>query len=209
MARSMEALGEDYRQTYDKTYNTLIQSEINEFKEIIKIAHGLHSVYTETIGTLMQWYFVTVRPDSKKCTFEEFYSTVHKYIHRKCIKYFYLSFEQKGTSEDELGNGFHAHMIIDGTWRSKAECLRDTKSSFNKIAAENCIQVIPTREPEKIKDKYLLEYESEDNHKIVTKEWDAKWREKECIDELYTNDLPGRSPPIKSGQVEISLVESL
>lgn len=201
MAKTMEELGNDYRESYEKTYNTMINSEINEFEEILKISSLLHEKYIEITGTSThQWYFITIRPDPKKINFEDFYKVVLKYVERKCIKDYYLSFEQKGINEENLGEGFHVHIIADATWRSKKECLRDTQSTFNKCTAANCVDVQPTREPEKIKNDYLLEYKSDDNHKECTKEWDKVWREKLNLLDLYHSNLLERKlSPIKSG----------
>lgn len=169
-------------------YDLSINTQRTEFRSILKIAHQLHEDYTSILHTQTEnWFFITARPNPE-CTWINFYNAVYKFTNRKCIQIYTLSFEQKGTSEETLGTGFHFHMVAKTTHRSKGECLRDTKSSFAKTCAENAIQVNPTRNPNDIIKKYLLEYESEDSHKACTKEWDALWRKKMDLDDLYSND---------------------
>lgn len=183
-----------------------IDIHINEFEKILDIAKRLHNVYMDTLKD--KWYFITIRPDETKCDFQTFYKTVKKFLQRKCFNEFTLSFEQKGITDDELGKGFHCHIVASTTHRSKGECLRDSKSSFRGIAAENCIDVKPTHNPTHIIDGYLTNYESDDNHKIVTKDADYKWRLKYSLKSLYTSveDIEDIFS-IKSRTEKISIIE--
>lgn len=186
----------------DKLKGNILINEIEEFKEILEISKQLHEVYTNVLNMdTNNWYFVTIRPDEKKIILEDFRRKVISYLDRKCMKAYYLSFEQKGTSIETLGSGFHAHILIKSTWRSKGECLRDTLSTFNKMCANNCIEIKTTREPEKIRDNYLLDYKSEDGHKEITKEWDTIWRNENKIDPLYTLENSSvSSSPVETEQ---------
>jgi len=138
------------------------------------------------------YYMLTIRPDDKNVTFNTFRHVVKQYIYDKMVNYTY-SFEQKGTSLEELGKGFHVHII--GTWqaRDKPNILTQTINYFKQFAAANCIQLDICRNPEEVVRKYLTEYISEDEHKITTKEWDTKWREDLGLKHIYTNlSSPGR-----------------
>lgn len=198
-AQNAETFGMNYKEAFHQCYETNLKVHRNEFKEILKIASQLHEDYLEITGkTTKQWYFITIRPDENKITFEEFYNKVMKFTNRKCIVDCSSSFEQKGSNIENIGKGFHVHIIANGTWRSKGECLRDTQSTFISCTAPNCIQVIPTNEPEKIKQNYLIEYKSDDDHKIVTKEMDAQWRLQNNINEIYEGPLPPRASPVSA-----------
>lgn len=202
-AQSMESIGKDYNESYQQNYEMNIKVERNEFKEILKIAAQLHEDYIEITGkSTQQWYFITIRPDEKLINFEEFYNKVMKYTNRSCIIDCSTSFEQKGITDEDIGKGFHVHILANGKWRSKGECLRDTQSTFSSCTAANCIQVIPTKDPIKIKENYLLEYNSDDGHKIITKDSDAKWRSQNNIENIYEGPLPPRakllSAPVSS-----------
>lgn len=140
-----------------------------------------------------QAYFITVRPDCNKVKFIDFYNDVAKFTQRKCFKDFKLSFEQKGTDDKSLGQGFHVHIVAEMTQRSKGEVLRDTQNTFKKYTAPNCIEVLTTRNPQELVDKYLVNYESEDGHKEPTKEWDLLWRQQNLLDSLYVAQVPIKS----------------
>lgn len=194
-------IGGDYKEEFQKNYEMIIKTERTEFKEILKIASVLHEDYCEITGkTTQMWFFITVRPDEKVIDFEEFYDKVMKFTSRNCIAECITSFEQKGTNDEDIGKGFHAHILARGngrSWRSKGECLRDTQSTFKTCTAPNCIQVIPTYEPTKIKQNYLIEYKSDDDHKSLTMESDVRWRLKKNLQHIYEGPLPPRS--VESG----------
>lgn len=165
-------------------YDSVVNAERGEFREILKIAKLLHEDYEEITGrTTTNWYFITIRP-KPEIKFEQFLTYIEKFIKRSCIIDYTLSLEQKSTTGD--GTGFHCHLICNTKHRSKGECLRDTLSTFNKICEPQCIQIDITRDPQKIINAYLIAYESKDNHKINTKEGDAIWRAKYNILPLYS-----------------------
>lgn len=170
----------------DQAYDLAIKNGINEFRETMLIAVELKKVYEEIVEKAHQWYFITIRPDERSIKFPDFYYLVDKFLKRKCIKSFTLTFEQKGVTKDTVGSGFHAHIVCDGTWASRGQCLRDTQSTFSKCTAPNCVQVKTTRNPDDIVEKYLKEYESEDGHKEITKETDKIWRENLRLQDTYT-----------------------
>lgn len=148
-------------------------------------------------------YFITVRPDCTKVSFREFHDKVVTLMDRACFHTYILSFEQKGLEEADLGKGFHVHIIAKMSQRSKTEVLRDIKSSFaawlaHEKIAENCIEVDPCKNPKEHAQRYLVDYQSKDGHKAPTKEWDAKWREREGLQPLYTTESPVGHLPIKS-----------
>lgn len=89
---------------------------------------------------------------------------------------FTLSFEQKGTTTETMGHGYHTHIIATMKQKSKGEVLRDTQSSFQHTTAPNCIDVSLCKNPEEVVQNYLIDYVSNDNHKITTKEYDSIWR---------------------------------
>lgn len=181
----------------DKKANELakistMNAAIDEFREIMKIAKKLHEIYVEETGLeTTNCYFVTIRPNEKLINFNDFKTLVFKYLKRKCIDSWTLSFEQKGNSLETLGQGFHAHIIIwpvNGRWRSQGEILRDTQRTFAKCTSDNNVDIKTTREPQKIIDNYLINYVSNDGHKKLTKQWDMIWRENLGLSSLYNSD---------------------
>lgn len=181
----------------------LIERERAKFRDILSIAQLLHEDYVEVTGSKTNnWYFITVRP-KPGITFQEFYILTYKFVKRAFMLDYKLAFEQK--SSEGNGDGFHFHLVCNTKHRSKGECLRDTVSSFSKVCEANCIEVKITRNPDDIVNKYLLAYESDDGHKIVTKDGDAIWRNKMNLADLYENDLP-RALPLLSSSPETARV---
>ena len=187
-----------------QAYDDVVKREINEFKEILIIARQLHDVYVEeTSLTTSNCYWVTIRPNEKLINFEKFKIMVFKYLNRLCIDKWTMVFEQVGKSLETLGEGFHCHTLIwpkQGRWRSHGEILRDTQSTFAKCTAGNCIEIIPTRNPHDIINKYLVEHTSKDGHKDETTAWDILWREKMGLNLLYESD-PAGDPDLSSSPV--------
>lgn len=127
-------------------------------------------------------FMITIRPECKKINLHTFIKDVNSYLERKMFKHIHIcTYEQKGTNLDTLGNGFHVHIIAETTCRSKGEVLRNTIGTFERYTAANCIQVDVCKNPEDVKQRYLIDYESQDGHKEITKEWDSIWRDKEGI----------------------------
>lgn len=180
-----DAVGNDTPR--DVIGDSIINIQRAEFREILKIARLLHEDYEEAVGQkAVNWYFVTIRP-RPGVTWTEFYQLVGKYVKRAFMLDYTLSFEQK--SEDGTGEGFHVHIVCNTKHRSKYECLRDTVSTFNKVADANCIDVKPTRTPDNIVDNYLIAYESVDGHKAGTRDGDSIWRAQNNLLAIYHNDL--------------------
>lgn len=124
-------------------------------------------------------FMITIRPDETKTNFETFKHDIEEFLNRKMFTYIHAaSFEQKGECEEDLGKGFHVHIVAATTCRSKGEVLRNTTSTFAKYVAPQCIQVDVCQNPDDVVKKYLTDYESQDGHKEKTKAWDAIWREK-------------------------------
>lgn len=189
---------DNWRNEYNKAYNMLIEKEFKQFDEYLKISSELHTRYINLIKPPQnQNYFITIRPDDNKCNFIDFKEKCLNFVNRKCFINYTLTFEQKGTCIDDLGKGFHCHIVAKMKQRSKGEIIRDTLSSWNdwinnKYITENCIEIIPTKNPEALVNNYLIEYKSEDNHKIKTKDWDDIWRSNMSIEKIYSTFLKGR-----------------
>lgn len=177
-------------------YNEIIERERTKFREVLKIAKLLHEDYVEISGnTTSNWYFITIRP-RPDVDWLTFYQTVRKFIARKCMLEYKLSFEQK--NDNGNGEGFHVHLVANTSHRSKGECLRDARSTFGKVAADNCIEVRPTRNPVELFENYCIEYKSKDDHKAGTKEGDKIWRDLLGLCAYYDVENPPPAVLIKS-----------
>lgn len=191
-ARLGEQMGKDYKELYNEWYDRLIERESDEFNEYLRIASMLHGQYLNALPA-KQAYFITIRPDCNNVTFLEFKEKVESFVNRSCFLECTYSFEQKGTTPSELGNGFHVHIVTTSKHRSKGECLRDTLSSWqkwidDKKIVSNCIDVGVTKNPETLIQNYLIDYKSDDDHKMPTKSMDELWRLEQGLVSLYKKE---------------------
>lgn len=188
---------EIYQEAFEKSYAMMVDVERKKFAKILTIASALHNDYMGIASKDPSWYMITIRPDTSKVTFSEFYDKIHTLMERKIWLQYTLSFEQKGTTEETLGDGFHVHIVSETSHRSKGECLRDLLSSFKKwinkgMIQEQCIDVKVSKTPDKIIQDYMIEYKSEDGHKEQTMETDKLWREKHNLQPVYKDHVPKR-----------------
>lgn len=191
-AKTDEQLGYDYKERYDQYYEQFIQNEQTEFDEYLRVSKLLHNQFL-AFNPSRQAYFITIRPNDNKCTFLDFKEKVESFIKRACFTKCTYSFEQKGTSPFNIGSGFHVHIVTQSTHRSKGECLRDTLSSWkqwieSEKIASNCIDVAVTKNAENLVQNYLIDYKSDDEHKIATKSIDELWRLNEGLQPLYKKE---------------------
>jgi len=141
-------------------------------------------------------YFITVRPDPKlNISFEAFKERCIHFVSRSIIAHYRLSFEQKGTNEESLGDGFHAHMIVNTVdyVRSKGELLRYAQTSFRSMCEPQSVQVDRLAKQTDLDNvnNYLTTYVSKDDHKEPTMEWDTLWRARLGIERFYESlDCP-------------------
>lgn len=187
-----------YHETFTKSYELVVNTERQRFKSILEIAAVLHQDYMGVSTKEPAWYLITIRPDCRKVTFNDFYDMIERLMKRKFWLKWTLSFEQKGTTEETMGEGFHVHIVSETTHRSKGEVIRDLLSSFRKWInkewiKEQCIDVRLAKRPDEIIDKYLINYESEDGHKEKTFETDKLWRDALKLESTYEDQIPRRS----------------
>lgn len=181
-ASNMQEEDELREMVYQSTYVNQMAKEKRGFIKDLTIAKELNQLYFTVMSPGDNGFHITIRPD-KSCKWSTFKLQVMKLVARKCFKAYYFQFEQKGVTEETLGEGFHVHIACKLTQRSKGEVLRDVKSSFKNLLFTNQIkdggiQVDTSKNVSQIVEKYLKNYESKDGHKIITKEWDDKWRTK-------------------------------
>lgn len=173
---------------------TLMTSEMATARRNMMLGVQLMSMYKEVCDELGvnpkgHHYFITIRPDDTKVTWPEFFAAMLRLVSRKCFLSYAMTFEQKGLTMDTLGAGFHTHIVARCTQRSKGEVLRDLFSSVKHFTAYQCVDVAVCKNPDVHIQRYMIDYESTDGHKMITKEWDSLWREKHEIDPIYRGGL--------------------
>lgn len=188
------------------------------WREQVHFTNARKKVLEESgVESATQTFFITIRPDTTKCTFREFYEKVKDVVERKAFTAWTLSFEQKGQTSETLGDGFHVHIVAKTTFRSTPEVLRALLGVYDenknrrkngtlaswineKKIVENCVQVDVCKNPKEHTERYLINYESKDGHKMPTKKWDEKWRIENALHPLYTSDTGLGHLPIKSNR---------
>ena len=169
---------------------------MEKFREIQEEFNGNESKIKRT-------FFITIRPNEKLINFEDFYKLCEKYCNYACFeKIINISFEQKGIISDDLGKGFHVHLVAKMTFRSKGECLRHLQSAFKICTAPNCINVQICASQKEIDNaiNYSRDYISADGHKTITKDIDVLWREKMKLKDFYEGPLP----PLEIKEIALS-----
>lgn len=180
------------------------ESELYNYRRGIQMMKKLIEIEKEELGdstneNITKSYFITIRP-KPEIEWNTFYNTIEKLIQRKKFIKCTYSYEQAGKTNDEIGKGFHVHIICTTEWRSVQEAVRDTFSTCQHIAERQCIDVQKIWNQTQWNQKlaYIQNYESSDDHKILTKEMDQIWREKNNLMPLYykgsTDALPVSSP---------------
>lgn len=186
-----EQLGKNWKESYTNAYNCHYNSELLAFDKYLNVAAELHERYGNICKRTKNSYFITIRPSELLTNFNDFFTQIQAFANRKSFLRVKYSFEQKGTCPSEIGRGFHSHLIVYETRiRSKGEMIRATLSSFNKwiekgLITPNCIDVQTTSNPDDILNKYLIAYESDDQHKKATKAMDELWRLEKGIEHIY------------------------
>lgn len=201
-AMAMEALGANYKEEFDKAFDLECKSTLREIHLMKRMKDIIQDDFLELIEKkptpkrltgVTGCYMITIRPMDGKIDWPEFETTIHTLLSRKCFTKFTYSFEQKGETIEDMGKGFHVHIVSKVTQDSKSQLLRDIKSSLkgwiatNKIG-ESGIDVQQCRNPTETIQNYLIDYKSDDDHKEKTKLIDQQWRQVIGYDGIIVSD---------------------
>lgn len=185
-----------------------------EFQRNMELGLRLWQTFKESLHTAeMGRIWVTIRPGSKfshpdALSWEEFYDTCRRLVNRKCFTGSIVSFEQKGTTVDTMGTGYHMHWLTTCRQRSMGELRRDMESTLRSWIDKNWIvwgagiKVVRVKTQEAWDNRlaYIRDYSSIDNHKMLTKDIDAQWRAKLGVQPLYEGQLPVLEGLLPSGE---------
>lgn len=184
---------DDRIKEYDRIYNMYVEIGLREFRATAEIMKKTQAIYNEVFASEQSAYWIGISPDTRKISLHDFSLLCNKFVKRAPVMKFKLAYEQRGKVPEDMGNGFHVHVMIwvkKGTksWRSKGEILRDCQSTFSKCCVPECVQVELSHNPNEVIDKYLINYESKDDHKIATKDIDLLWRNRYNIKSMYEDE---------------------
>jgi len=142
-------------------------------------------------GKALGTYTLDIRPPPD-VSFDNFKSFIDYFFARKPLTDYLYVYEQKGSSDETLGMGFHVHAIIKSTWRSTADIARAVQSSMDKYniphlpnITARCTLLQTDRDVQQ-KQAYMLDGTSKDGHKAETFLFDKIWRLRAKLDPKYT-----------------------
>lgn len=107
-----------------------IIAEIMEWHENRRI-EKLKQLHKNKIEIEKEWYFLTVNP-KPDITLTEFMKTIDKALRKKWITYFIMVIEQRGECEEELGKGFHTHIIFNKGIKH-CKVITEMSNTFKKM----------------------------------------------------------------------------
>lgn len=208
-----------YKREYDALWERNMKTYIEAYRFQAEAKSRLIEMGLIEDTRATQTYFITIRPDTTKVTFDDFYKIIQKYTERACIKHFKLSFEQKSTDLENLGDGFHVHIVAHHTCKSKGEVARTLTGKYNDELPQGkqykegafskwlnngwlsagCVDVVVCKNPDQHFQRYCVEYKCDQHDKQCTKEADAKWRQLNNIESFYENSMPHRAYQVRDG----------
>lgn len=189
-----------YQVQFDKQVKELDQDLTQAFK-----ADGLIDVLNKH-GFKMKkgndkisgkWFFITLRPEKKhEHRFNDFKQEVMEYLKRTMFIDWTMVFEQKGETEETLGEGYHCHILSRcADWATKQKMINDTKSTWKKWlngdVPDAFVQIdkVETTTDHDNKIKYMSG-DKADEWKQKAVEMDILFREKYHLEKLYKPSLP-------------------
>lgn len=99
--------------------------------QIRKQRDELREKQAARLGTL--WLWLTISP-KKEIKLKEFLEKVEKFAERKMFEDYLYVIEQRGQSEEELGKGFHAHLLLKRSMKYKQnKIISNSKNTFKKM----------------------------------------------------------------------------
>lgn len=126
--------------------------------------------------------FLTVRPNDKLISFIEFKEDCRTFFQSTRMSSFEYCFEQKGTTNDTMGIGFHMHCII-GWPEEPKELLKFAVRHFKRYTAANCIQLGDSFHGKRIKNnkdlsniRKYMSGDKADDRKAPACAIDIEWR---------------------------------
>lgn len=206
--KSYMPLEEDWKalgKTIDDFYEEEVESEFRNLERGLKLLpkldalldkYGVQQKKPEKLSN--NYFWITLRPGTEhQHRFTEFkHLILTKYLTRNCFSSYRYAWEQKGETPNDMGNGYHIHILaLCPNYLMKTQLIKDTKSTFKKFCNGDVpdafvqIEYIRTKEHFFNIRAYIMGIKS-DTWKDPACAMDIPWREKLNLDSLYgTLDL--------------------
>lgn len=138
------------------------------------------------------WWWITLRPGNEhKDRFTDFLVQTFKYLDREMFIMWKAAFEQKGNTTEEIGTGYHVHIIAQLKDRYHlSRVIKDTKSTWDKFLGGyvpdpfvKAVKLTSIKELQ-IKSLYINGNKSDKDKKQAV-ELDPVWRKSINIQDSY------------------------
>jgi len=135
-------------------------------------------------------YFITVNP-KPGTTLDMLMKHIHNFCSRKSVRDYLYSIEQRGETEETMGDGIHSHILLKWNKKDNKYIKQFLYESCKRIVGSNMPQILNVRRitNEVYQDKidYLngIKWDAEKDLKI---KYDIKFREINKISPLYKKD---------------------
>lgn len=133
--------------------------------------------------------FITVNP-KPKIPFEDFKKKMEKLANRNIFNNALYVYEQRGSTEEEAGKGFHCHMLCERNLNYKptkvVSCIKNTCKSLCNVKDKRVLNIQLIGE-EFMNDKrqYILGHNKTGEGKSVKQNIDDYWRKKNNLNNHY------------------------
>jgi hypothetical protein len=150
---------------------------------------------------LKEWIFITInpKPDIK---LEDFINKIKSLTKWKIFQKGYYVFEQRGENDASIGDGFHAHIMLENysiEWKRLHTRLETTFTNYCSKPYKNTIN-IQRKSPEHGRET-LEEYMKgiKEEEKDLKCKYDIIWRKNNSIKDIYFWDIATDKDIPKSG----------
>lgn len=199
MERLFEKLKEAQK---DNDYSRMISimDQIQNISKIVTQRETIKSCLNASLkerkeSSIQPYMFITVNPNAT-CSIVDFRALINKMLLKVWLVSYVYVIEQRGQSEEELGKGFHLHIIIKKPDnKSTAHIVREIGSTFKKVCDTSnyhCYNTKSISEEEYIRKlEYILGTKEStlDNRKDLKQHFDKLFRERMFIDPFYFSNI--------------------
>ncbi len=169
-----------YLGTLGNLYNGMLKIEnenVQKKKRMTAVAHN------------NLFLFITVNP-KPEIPFKEFKKKMEKLSNRNIFNNALYVYEQRGSTEEEAGKGFHCHMLCERNLNYKptkvVSCIKNTCKSLCNVKDKRVLNIQLIGE-EFMNDKrlYILGHNKTGEGKSVKQNIDEYWRKKNNLNNHY------------------------
>lgn len=155
---------------------------------------GIAKLRSNGLNPLGYFMWITINA-SESTKISALKKAVEKYVKRKTITSAFYSFEQRGTSDEDLGKGPHCHMLVTQLYDHACNFKQDLERSFRNICDLNCgakhhilnwKKCIPSHLDKRIN---YVKGVKKDTLKCDMVSWDRKWRLNKGLEDTYDTGL--------------------